>query len=322
MRVSLLGPEGMKLTDTRIRKSRRAREPYKLTDGGGLHLEVRPTGARLWRYRYRIGRKENTFAIGSYPDVSLAEAREERDAARKLVKGIHPAHQRKSNVLRATYENANTFQAVAREWLETNRPHWAPRTHRQRERLLEKEIFPRIGALPLKQITPAHAHETVTRIAARAPQMAVIARHCFSSVSALGIATMRAETDLGYPLRKSVKLVPTQHKRPLRPNQIPGFFKALEEYPGYFPTKAAIKLVWLTLTRSKEVIGAKWDEFDLDEAIWTIPPERMKMRQEHTVPLPSQAVDLLRVLRSVNRASEYILPNRRKSESAPVRTAS
>lgn len=307
------------LTDRRVRNAKPHRKPYKLPDAGGLHLYVAATGARLWRYRYRIGGKENLFAIGAYPDVSLAEAREARDAARKLVKrGTHPAHQRKSDRLRKAFESANTFEAVAREWIEANRPHWAERTTRQRERLLEREVFPKIGNLPLKQVTPAHAHEIVTRIARRAPQMAVIARQSFSAVSALGIATMRAETDLGYPLRKSVKLAPTVHKRPLRPNQIPAFFKALEAYPGYYPTKAAIRLLWWTLARPKEVIGASWSEFDLDEAVWTIPAARMKMRQPHAVPLPKQAIEALRLLRPVTGVSEYLVPNR----SHPKRPAS
>lgn len=307
------------LTDRRVRNAKPHKEPYKLPDAGGLHLLVAPTGARLWRYRYRIGGKENLFAIGAYPDVSLAEARETRDAARKLVKqGTHPAHQRKSDKLRKAFESANTFEAVAREWIEANRPHWAERTARQRERLLEREVFPKIGNLPLKQVTPAHAHEIVTRIARRAPQMAVIARQCFSAVSALGIATMRADTDLGYPLRKSVKLAPTVHKRPLRPSQIPAFFSALEAYPGYYPTKAVIRLMWWTLCRPKEVIGANWSELDLDEGIWTIPAARMKMRQAHTMPLPKQAVEMLRLLRSVTGVSEYLVPNR----SHPKRPAS
>jgi integrase len=226
--------------------------------------------------------------------------------------------------LRKAYENANTFEAVAREWLKANQPHWAHRTYRQRQRLLENDVFPRIGSLPLRQVTPAHAHQLVTRIAARAPQMAVIARQAFSAVSALGIATMRAESDLGYPLRNSVKLAATQHKRPLRPNQIPAFFKTLESYPGYFPTKAAIKLQWLTLARPGEIIGARWDEVDLDEAVWTIPAGRMKMRQPHTVPLPKQAIALLRLLRSVTGVSDYLVPNRahpkrRASESILIK---
>jgi integrase len=274
-------------------------------------LEVRPTGARLWRYRYRIGDKENVFALGAYPDLSLAKARDALQEARQLVQsGIHPAHERKSSKLRAVYENANTFEAVAREWLKANQPHWAPRTYRQRERLLERDVLPGLGSLPLRQVTPAHAHQIVTRIATRAPQMAVIARQCFSAISALGIATMRAESDLGYPLRNSVKLAATQHKRPLRPNQIPAFFKALEQYPGYFPTKAAIKLLWLTLARPGEIVGARWDEFEMDDGVWTIPARRMKMRQPHAVPLPAQAVELLRLLRPVIGVSEYLVPNR------------
>jgi integrase len=140
--------------------------------------------------------------------------------------------------------------------------------------------------------------------------MAVIARQAFSAISALGIATMRAESDLGYPLRNSVKLDPTKHKRPLRPSQIPAFFKAVDQYAGYFPTKAAIRLQWLTLARPGEIVRARWDEFDLDESVWTIPASRMKMRQPHTVPLPTQAVDILRLLRSVTGVSEYIVPNR------------
>lgn len=299
------------LTDRRIRSAKPRKEPYKLPDSAGLHLYVTPTGARLWRYRYRIGAHENLFAVGAYPEMSLADAREARDAARKLVKqGTHPAHQRKSEKLQKAFENANTFAAVAREWLEDNRAHWTERTLRQRKNLLERDVFPKIGNLPLKQVTPAHAHEIVSRIARRAPQMAAIARQAFSAVSALGIATMRAETDLGYPLRKSVKLAPTVHKRPLRASQIPAFFTALETYPGYYPTKAAVRLLWLTLARPKEVIGASWSEFDLEEAVWTIPAERMKMRQPHTVPLPRQALDLLKQLRAVTGASPYLVPNR------------
>ncbi|HEV3181707.1 MAG TPA: integrase arm-type DNA-binding domain-containing protein, partial [Steroidobacteraceae bacterium] len=227
----------MPLTDTRIRAAKPSKRPYKLTDARGLYLEVRPTGARLWRYRYRIGGKENVFAIGAYPEVSLQKARKALEGARELVgQGTHPAHQRKSDKLRAAYENAATFETVAREWLEERRTHkdapWTPRTYRQRKNLLEADVFPHVGSLPLRQVTPAHAHEILKRIEKRAPQMAVIARQCFSAVSQLGIATMRAESDLGYPLRRSVKLAATQHKRRLRSSQIPGFFKALNNYAG------------------------------------------------------------------------------------------
>lgn len=306
----------MPLSDTRIRAAKPNTKPYKLSDGGGLYLEVRPTGARLWRYRYRIGGKENLFAIGAYPEVPLAEARDARDDARKLVRrGIHPAHHRKSEAIRAKYENANTFEAVAREWLEERRTHkdaaWTARTYRQRKNLLEADVFPHVGSLPLRQVTPAHAHSVLKRIEKRAPQMAVIARQCFSAVSQLGIATMRADIDLGYPLRNAVRLAPTQHKRPLRAREIPGFFDALDKYAGSFATKTAVRLLWFTLARPNEVIGARWDEFDLESGTWSVPADRMKMRQPHAVPLPTQAIEQLKTLRTVTGPSPYILPNRK-----------
>jgi integrase len=307
------------LSDRDVTNAKPAETPYKLSDGGGLHLEVRPNGARLWRYRYRLGGKENMFAIGAYPEVSLAEAREDRDAARKLVKhGVHPSHKRRADRLQATYEHANTLKAVALEWLEAAKPHWTPRTYRQRLNLLTNDVFPHVGALPMRQVTSAHAHAILMRIQKRAPQMAAIARQCFSSISQLAITTMRADVDIGYPLRNALKLPPTVHKTPLRVRQIPGFFKALDAYAGYFPTKSAIRLMWWTLARPKEVVDAAWAEFDLEHATWTIPAERMKMRQPHTVPLPEQAVQHLKLLRAVTGSSPYIFPSR----ATPKRHAS
>jgi integrase len=304
------------LSDPQIRKEKARKAPFRLSDGGGLHLEIRPTGARLWRYRYRLGGKENVFAIGAYPEISLAKARDARDDARTLVRDqhVHPAHQRKTDKIRAQYENANTFAAVAREWLEEHREHkdapWTQRTYRQRKNLLANDVYPHIGSLPLRQVTPAHAHAVLKRIERRAPQMAAIARQAFSAISRLGIATMRADLDLGYPLRSAVRLAPTQHKTPLREHQIKRFFEALDSYPGYLATKIAVRLLWLTLARPIEVIGARWDEIDLDEGTWSIGSSRMKMRQLHVVPLPTQATELLKTLRALSGRSEYLIPNR------------
>ncbi len=301
----------MALTDTRLRALKRSQEAGRYTDGSGLVLDVKPSGALLWRYRYRIGKKENLYAIGAYPEVSLREAREERDEARKLVrKGIHPAHQRKAERLRQQYANANTFRAVAEEWLEEKKRDWSLRTYRQRKNLLEKDVFPHIGSLPIEQVTPVHGHSVVKRISKRAPQMAVIARQCFGGISRLAIVTQRAHTDLSYALRDTVKVKPTKHKKPLRPHEIPKFFKRLDEYSSYYPTKVGIQLLWWTLARPTEVIAAKWEEFDLDYAIWTIPEERMKMRQPHAIPLPTQAVEALNSLRHISGNFDHILPNR------------
>ncbi len=258
------------------------------------------------------------FAIGSYPEVSLAAARDERDKARKLVRdGIHPSHNRKTERIRAVYEGSNTFKAIAVEWLAANKPRWAPRSYRQRERVLEIDILPHVGALPMRQVTPAHAHAVLRQIESRAPQMAVLARQCFSSISRLAIMTMRADVDIAYPLRSAVRVRATRHKTPLRVNQIPAFFKALDCSPLRFPTKAGLQLMWLTLARPVEVIGAKWEEIDFDEAVWTIPVHRMKMRQPHAVPLPKQALAILKLLRAVSRSSEYLIPNHTNPRRGP-----
>src|SRR5688572_25977637 len=238
----------MSLSDARIRNAKPRSGPYRLSDGQGLYLEIRPTGARLWRYRYRLVGKENLFAIGAYPEVGLADAREQRDSARKLVRdGVHPSHHRKANRLRTAYEHANSFEAVAREWLETHMSFWTPRSHRQRERMLERDVFPHIGPLPMTQITPAHAYAVLQRLQRRAPQMAVVARQAFAAISRLAIRTGRGTIDLGYPLKDAVRTKPTEHKRPLTLREIPAFFRALDSYAGATQTKAAVRLLWWTL---------------------------------------------------------------------------
>jgi integrase len=301
------------LTDTRIRTAKRARTPYKLTDNGGLYLEVRPSGSKLWRYRYRIARKENVFALGVYPAISLADARGERDKAKKLVKqGIHAAHDRQLETIRRQHEGANTFEAIAHEWIEQNAAHWTSRTKRQRERLLEREVFPHIGSLPIRQVTPAHILAILKRLEKEAPSFAILAQQAIGATFRLAVSTLRAEADPVAPLRGAIKTPPTQHKMPLEVREIPGFFKALEDYTGSFITKVALRLVWLTLVRTNEALRAKWSEFDLDRAEWKIPGERMKKRTiaAHVIPLPTQAVTLLRRLYAVTGESEYLFPNR------------
>jgi integrase len=169
----------------------------------------------------------------------------------------------------------------------------------------------------MTQITPAHAYAVLQRLQRRAPQMAVVARQAFAAISRLAIRTGRGSIDLGYSLKDAVRTKPTEHKRPLTLREIPAFFRALESYAGTAQTKAAIRLLWWTLARPTEVLGASWDEIDFDSATWTIPARRMKMRQPHTIPLPDQAIELLQGLRVVSPRSEYVIPNR----TAPKRHA-
>ena len=155
----------MPLTDARIRATKPAAKPVKLTDGGGLYMEVRPSGKKLWRYRYRIVDKENLFAIGEYPEISLAEARAEHDKARALVKqGLHPSHSRQAERLSTHLANANTFEAVATEWITKKAGRWTPYYRRQVENFLGADVFPYVGKLPIRNVTAAHLLEIIRRI--------------------------------------------------------------------------------------------------------------------------------------------------------------
>jgi len=301
----------MPLTDTRVRNSGPKEKPYKLTDGGGLYLEVKPTGSKLWRLRYRLVGKENLFAIGPYPEVGLAEARAERDRAKKLIKdGVHPSHQRKLDNVRKRHAHANTFEAVAQEWLERNKDKWTHKTYQQRERALSDDVYPHIGALPIRQVTPAVVLDIIQRVEKRAPTMAVIVNQAIGAISRYAVATLRADSDPTQPLRGALKPYQTEHHKPLARAEIPAFLEALERYPGYYSNKSALRLMFLTLLRSTEILGSKWSEIDLEAAKWVIPAERMKMRTAHTVPLSRQAVDEIRRLHVVTGHGEYLFPNR------------
>ena len=309
----------MPLTDTRIKQAKPKSKPYKLTDGGGLHLEVRPTGAKLWRLRYRLAGKENLYAIGRYPDVDLKAARAERDTAKGVIKsGIHPSHKRKLERISQSSDHANTFRAVADEWLERNEDSWTARTYIQRQRALENDVFPFIGSLPVRQVTPAHVLDILKRVEKRAPTMAVIVNQSIGAICRLAVVTLRSDLDPTAPLRGSLKPLQTEHSRPLSASELPAFVKAVEDYPGQFGNKTALQLMLLTLVRSIELIGARWKEFDLAQGLWTIPAERMKNREEHRVPLSHQAVNLLDKLHVVSGHREFLFPNR----SDPRRPAS
>jgi integrase len=176
--------------------------------------------------------------------------------------------------------------------------------------MLERVVFPSIGKLPVRQITPAHVLSILKRTAKHAPTVAVEARRSMSGIFELAISTLRADTDPVYPVRKALPANKTQHKRALSTDEIGQLLRDLAEYQGNFQTVAAFRLMWLTLCRPSEVIEAQWSEVDLDRTIWHIAAERMKMRTAHAVPLPRQAVELLRAVRGVTGERTFVFPNR------------
>lgn len=333
----------MPLTDTRIRNAKPKDKPYKLTDSKGLHIEIRPTGAKLWRYRYSLpgtrrdgtpGLVENVYAMGDYcqppagetpeqaearraaDQYTLEEARQERLRLRGLVKrGIHPVEHRRTNKLQRQTEGANTFEAIAREWLERNKPHWSDRYYKRVRSVLEREVFPGIGALPIRDVTAAHLLPLMQTVAKRGAEVvAVNVRVYCGAIFAYAVTTLRADGDPTIVLRRAIKVPDTKHKTPLTKEQIAELLKKLQSDTGAF-TKYAMRLLLLTWVRPSEIRGAEWSEFDLDAAEWRIPAARMKMRELHVVPLSTQAVELLRELQKLTGTNRYLFPNYRRANA-------
>lgn len=312
----------MPLTDAKIRNTKPGPKPAKLADGGGLYLEVRPTGSKLWRFRYRIAGKENVFAIGEYPSIGLAEARAEHGKARTLVKqGIHPSHNRQAERLSSQVANANTFEAVAREWISKKSPRWTAYYLRQVTRFLESDVFPHIGKLPIRTVTSAHLLEVIRRIEARgAETVALLVRQWSSAIFRYAVATLRADGDPAGALKGAIHRPKVEHHKPLSRKQIVDFKDAVGKYGGYRTTVIALQLMLLTFVRTVELRKAEWSEFDLEHAEWRIPAERMKMREPHIVPLSKQAVDLLRELQTYTGGRGFLFPNYRSPKECMTAT--
>lgn len=302
----------MPLTDVKIRQAKPGAAVLKLTDGAGLYLEVRPNGSKLWRYRYRIAGKENVFALGAYPQVSLADARAERDLAREHVKaGRHPSHVRQTEKAQQLAENRNTFKAVAQEWIAERLAARTENYRRQCQRAFEADVYPRIGRLPMREITAAHVLELLTRMDKRgATTLAIHVRQWISAVFRFGVATLRADADPAAALKGALQRKPVNHSKPMGEADLAKFYRALAQYKGHRVTVIALSLLPMLFTRTVELRCARWSEFDLDNALWEIPAERMKMRRKHLVPLPHQAVELLRELRRIT-AGDLLFPGLR-----------
>ena len=303
----------MALSDTNVRNAKLRQKPYKLADGGGLYLLVSPTGARLWRYKYRIGGKEGTFAIGEYPETSLKQARGQHSKARELVKqGIHPLHARRTEELKIATEAGNTFEAIASDWVSKNKSHWSAYYLRQVERFMASDVFPKIGTLPIKQVTAAHLHQIMKTAEKRgAETVAILIRQWCSAIFRHAVANLQADLDPAAALKGAVVRPKVQHNKPLSAKDIPVFTEALRRFGGYRTTAIAIELLLLTFVRTIELRKAEWSELDLDSAIWRIPAQRMKMKTEHLVPLSLQAVELLRELKEWTGNQKYLFPNHR-----------
>ncbi|MBP8812268.1 MAG: tyrosine-type recombinase/integrase [Laribacter sp.] len=309
------------LSDTKVRQAKPQEKVYRIADARGLAIEIRPTGQKIWRYRFRLDGKANMFTIGEYPSVSLSEARKKLEEARELVsKGINPNTAKKTDIASRIEENANTFRVVADDWIQTN-THWSDTYRKQVRKTLEVDIFPCFGDLPIREISSAQVLAMLNGIIKRnAPLVARNARQWAGAVFRHGITTLRCETDPTQPLNGVIKVGKVNHHRPLKPETLPGFLKALYAYKGYGIAKPAAQLMMLTFVRTIEIRRAEWSDIDLENGVWRIPPEKMKMRTEHIVPLSRQSIAILRELQSLTGHHLYVFPNTRRPHEAITST--
>jgi len=301
------------LSDTKIRGLKPADKAFKLYDTGGLFLLVNPAGGRWWRFKYHFAGKERGLSLGTYPDISLKDARGRRDEARSLVaKGIDPSLHRQTEREART----NTFKLIAQEWLASQESRLAPITLEKARWMLETFVYPRLGSRPIAEITAQELLRTLREIEKRGIlETAHRTKQRCGQIFRYAIVTGRAERDITLDLRGALAPVKTQNRAAvIEPQKIGALLRAIDGYDGYSVTAIALKLSALLFVRPGELRGAEWSEIDLDAGEWRIPRTRMKMGERHIVPLATQAVELFRRLKETARKSRYAFPSLRTAE--------
>ncbi len=317
----------MPLTDTAIKNAKPGEKPVKLYDADGLLLWVAPSGGKWWRLKYRLGGKEKMLSLGTYPEVGLREARERRDEARRrLAEGIDPSAHRKAVKSTKALREANSFELVTREWHAKYAGTWSASHGVRILRRLESNAFPWIGGKPTADLKPADVLEVLRRVERRGTlETAHRLRDNIGQAMRYAVATGRAERDITADLRGALPPVQKQHFAAItEPTKVGELLRAIDGYTGTFPVTCALKLAPLLFQRPGELRLAEWPEFDLDGATWEIPAGRMKRTKQgkaegaaHIVPLPSQAVAILRELHALTGTGRYVLPGVR-SPSRPM----
>lgn len=310
------------LTDIQIRKAKPQERGYKLADGAGLHLFVSPAGGRLWRFRYEFGGKERLLSIGAYPDIGLAEARKARDRAKEILReGRDPSTAKRLKRFTAVQQAAETFEVVAREWHGINEAAWTTIHAADVLRSLERDVFPQIGALPIRDIEPPDVLDIARKIEARgARETARRVRQRIEAVYSYAIASARASANPAAIITGAMAPIAKGRQPAITDlDEARKVLKAVDAVPGHPVTKLAIRLLALTAVRPGVVTATPWSELPAGAALWTVPAHRMKLRKhmkdnearDHLVPLSRQAVETIEVVRRVSGKGPLAFPNTR-----------
>lgn len=315
----------MALTDVAVRQAKTDNKTKKLSDGGGLFLEVRPSGAKYWRMAYRYGGKQKLLAFGVYPRVTLADARGKREEAHKaLAKDIDPGTLRKA-MLNAQTENCELFKSVAVEWHTKFKQTWTDGHAITIMSRLTRDVFPWIGSRPISELKPLEVLSVLQRVESRgALESAHRIRTVLGQIFRYAVATGRAERDCSVDLRGALPQPTKKHMAAIMdPNKVGGLLRAIDGYEGSFIVRCALQLAPQFFLRPGELRQAEWKEFDLDRAEWNIPVDRLKLTKKikadrkgdfHLVPLSRQALTILRDIYQLTGTTRYVFPSPRSTK--------
>jgi integrase len=305
----------MALTDPAIRNAKPGDKVLKLFDEKGLYLLINPNGSRWWRLDYRFGGKRKTLSMGVYPETGLKDARAKRDEARKMLeKGIDPSQAKKAQ--KTSDSGADSFETIAREWHQKFSENWATTHSSKIIRRLELNVFPWIGKRPIADIKAPELLTVLRRIEERgAVDTAHRASQNCGQVFRYAIATGRAERDPVPDLRGALPPArETHHASIVDPKEIGSLLRAIDGYEGGLIVRCALRLAPLVFVRPGELRKAEWSEINWDKAEWTIPAQKMKMREKHIVPLSGQAIDILREIQPLTGEGKYLFPSPRTND--------
>ncbi|EML7265207.1 integrase [Raoultella ornithinolytica] len=302
----------MKLTARQVDTSRPKDKPYKLSDGGGLYLLVNPNGSRYWRLKYRIAGKEKLLALGVYPDITLAEARQKRaDAKKVLAAGGDPGQEKQEEKQAKEQAVANSFERLAMEWHTHKSTSWSEGYAEHLLMYLKKDIFPFIGQKAITDISQVEMLNVLRKMEQRGVlDKLKKTRQACRQIFTYAIITGRAEHNPVSDLAGALKSPKQQHYPHLLVDQIPDFLRALSEYSGSTITRNATRLLMLTGLRTIELRASEWVDIDFDKGVWNVPAERMKMRRPHLVPLSTQVRELLEEIHQLTGRGKYVFPGR------------
>ena len=301
------------LSETKVRTAKPKKSPQKLFDGGGLFLLVTPSGGKLWNLKYRFNGKEKKLSLGSYPEISLAEARQRREEARTLVANeVDPGEIKKAQQA-AESAQADTFEVIAREWHSRFAPTWAKSHAGKIIRRFELYVFPWIGTKEITSISAKEMLEVLRRVEEKGIiETAHRIQQSCGRVFRYAIATGRAERDPTGDLRGALPPANTKHMASIiDPREIGGLLRAIDGYNGSIVTRCALQLAPLVFVRPGELRHAEWTEIDFDAKEWRIPAEKMKSKFQHIVPLSKQSVKVLREIMPLTGKGKYVFPSPR-----------